>query len=63
MTPIKSQSFVITRLRQLRASLLMINIAKMPDSVCQHERFANLTKQDNGFFIAFSGHSTISASR
>src|SRR5208282_199921 len=63
MTPIKFQRLVVTRLCRLGASLLAIDIPKMPDDVRQHERFVNLAEENNGFLIALSGHSTILASR
>jgi hypothetical protein len=63
MIAIESQCLMVTRLGQLRAPLLMINVAKMPDHVCQHERFANFAKQRNGFLIAAAGRGGIPATR
>jgi hypothetical protein len=51
MSPIKSKCLVVTRLRQIWASLLKIDIAQMPDGVRQHERFFKLAKQHHGFLI------------
>ena len=61
MTPIKSDCFVVTRLRQIRASLLLIDIAQMPDGVREHERLVNLAEQHYGLLIAEASHGTIAA--
>jgi hypothetical protein len=63
VTPIESQCLVVTTLRQIRASLFMVDIAQMPDRVRQHERLVKLAIQRHGFLITLSGRGTVPPSR
>jgi hypothetical protein len=51
MTPIKPKCLVVTTLRQIRASLLMIDITQMPDGVRQHKGFVDVAQQRHSFLI------------